>query len=129
MSQRMPRSSHSHNAGLPAHDLKISSRVPHRQGRTAPRGKQSRVLVLSEVPVQSLAQLNAHWYESLFVALAVNQKNEVVEVHILARQAQQLAYPHAGVQRDHGDSVSTGLITADGLPVYKPVDMLRVKRR
>jgi hypothetical protein len=125
----MPRSSHPNNAGLPAHDLKISSRVPHRQGRTTPRGKQSRVFLLGEVTVQNLAKLNAHWYESLFVALAVNQENEVVEVHILARQAQQLAYPHAGIKRDQGDSVRTGLITPDGLPVYKPVNMLRVKRR
>jgi hypothetical protein len=59
----------------------------------------------------------------------VNQKNEVIEVHILARQAQQLAYPHAGVKRNHGDGVRTNLITPDGLPVYKPVDVLRVKRR
>ena len=129
MSQRMPRSSHANNAGLPAHDLKISLRVPHRQRRAVARGKQPRVLLLGEVPVQNLAQLNAHWYESLFVALAMDEKNHVVEVHILARQAQQLAYPKAGIKRNHGDSVRTNLITPDGLPVFKPVDMLRVKRR
>ena len=125
----MPRRPNTSDAGLPAHDLKISLRVPHRQRRAVARGKQPRVLLLGEVPVQNLAQLNAQWYESLFVALAMDEKNHVVEVHILARQAQQLAYPKAGIKRNHGDSVSTGLITADGLPVYKPVDMVRSKRR
>ena len=92
MSQRMPRSPNARNSGLPAHDLKISLRVPNR-GRSAVFGsKDKRVVVFGKVPVKRLAQLNAHWYESLFVALSVNAKNEVVQVHILARDAQQLVY-------------------------------------
>jgi hypothetical protein len=125
----MPRSPNTSDAGLPAHDLKISLRVPRRQYRTAPRGKQPRVLLLGQMPVQHLAQLNAHWYESLFVGLAVNQKNEVVEVHILARQAKQLAYPQAGVKRNQGNGMRTGFVTPDGLPVYKAVNVVRAKRR
>jgi hypothetical protein len=84
--------------------------------------------VFGKVPVQDLAQLNAHWYESLFIAFAVNQKDEVVEVHILAREAEQLAYPQPGVKRDQGDSMGTGFVTADGLPVYKPGNVLWAKR-
>lgn len=129
MSQSMPRSPNAGDASLLAHDLKISLRVPNRQRRAAPSAKQPRVLVIGKVPIQRLAQLNAHWYESLFVALSVNAENEVVEVHILARQAKQLAYPHAGVECDEGDEVRPSLVTPDGLPVYKPADLLRVKRR
>jgi hypothetical protein len=129
MTKRMPRCANTRDAGLPAHDLKISFRIPDGQGRSVTRAKDFRVLVLGKVPVQDLAQLNAHWYESLFVALSVNQKNEVVQVHVLARQAQQLAYPQAGIQSDEGDDVRPSLITPDGLPVYKPVDLLQVERR
>lgn len=129
MTKRMPRTTNTRDAGLPAHDLKISFRVPHRKGRSSSRAKDSRILMLGKMPVQDLAQFNAHWYESLFVALSVNQKNEVVQVHILARQAQQLAYPQAGVEGDKGNGVRPRFVTPDGLPVYKPADLVRAKRR
>jgi hypothetical protein len=59
---------------------------------------------------------------------SVNPQNEVVQVHILAREAKQLAYLKADVQRCKGDDVRPSLITPDGLPVYKPMDLLRGKR-
>ena len=129
MPKRMPRTTTPLNARLPAHDLKISFRVPHRHGRSRPRGKDARMVVLPEIPVQALSQLNAHWYESLFVALSLNAKHEVVEVHILARQAEHLAYPESAVKGDEPHSMRAGLITADGLPVHKRLDVLRAKRR
>jgi hypothetical protein len=85
MTKRMPTRSHTRDAGLPAHDLTISFRVPHRQGRAGFRAKDPRVVVLGKVPVKDLAQLNAHWYESMFIALSLDAKNQVVEVHVLAR--------------------------------------------
>lgn len=45
------------------------------------------------MPVKDLAQPNAHWYELLVVALSVDAENQLVEIHILARKAKQLAYP------------------------------------
>ena len=129
MTKRMPTRSHPRDSGLPTHDLKISFRVPHRQRRAGFGAKDSRVVVLGKMPVKDLAQLNAHWYESLFVALSVNAKDEVVQVHILARQAQQLAYAQAGVQGDKGNRVRPRFVTLDGLPVYKPADLLHAKRR
>ena len=129
MSQRMPRTTHASDAGLPAQDLEISFRVPYTQRGSRYGAKHPRLLMVGHIPKQDLAQLNAHWYESLFVALAVNKKNEVVKVHIFARQAQQLAYPHTGVQRHKGNGVRADLITADGLPVYKFGDLLPAKRR
>jgi len=85
--------------------------------------------MLGKVPVQDLAQPNAHWYESLFVALSVNLKDKIVEVHILARQTQQLTYPHPSIQGHERDGVCPSFVTLDGLPVYKPVDLVRRKRR
>jgi len=52
--------------------------------------KHKAVLMARQVPVQHLAQLNAHWYDSFFIALSFDQKREAVQVHILARQAKQL---------------------------------------
>ena len=76
-----------------------------------------------------MAKLHAHRYESLFVALAVNSENQVVEVHILAREAKQLAYPKTTVEGGDGEDVVSGLVTPDGLPVYYALDLRRAKRR
>ncbi len=65
----------------------------------------------------------------VMLAFSMNAKNEVVQVHILARQAQQLAYPHTGVQGGDGDDLCPRFITPDGLPVYYPLHLLRTKRR
>jgi len=125
----MPTLPNANNAGLLAHDLEITLRVPYRQRRSRAGAKHSRVFVVGEVPVQDLAKLNAHWYEPLFVALSVNAKDEVVKVHIFARQAQQLAYPHSGIQRHKGDGVRAKLVTPDGLPAYQAVNLRHAKRR
>ena len=81
----------------------------------------------SEVPVQDLAKLNAHWYDSLFVALPLDQKSQAVEVHIFARKAQQLVYPKAAIERSQRQSVNTGLIASERLAVYETSDMLRAE--
>jgi hypothetical protein len=105
----MPRTTNTRDAGLPAHDLTISFRIPHRHGAADFGAEHLRELVLGKVPIHDLAQLNAHWYESLFVALSVNQKNEVIQVHVLARQTQHLAYPQAGIQSDEVDDACPSL--------------------
>jgi hypothetical protein len=117
MSQRVPRSPDPNNACLPAHDVKVSFRIVNAKRRSSGSRKKQRVLVLGQVPVQDLAEFNAHWYESLFVALAMNTQNEVVQVHILARKAQQLAYPKSRVQGNQRNGMSPSLITPDGLPL------------
>jgi hypothetical protein len=110
---------------FPHMTLKSRSEFPHGERGAGSGAEDTCLVVLGEVPVQDLAQLNANWYESLFVALTMNAKNEVVEVHVLAREAKQLPYPQAGVQGHKGNGVRPGLITPDGLPVYKPIDLLR----
>jgi len=118
----MPRRSNARNAELPAHDLKISFRIANRNPRARLRGKNQRMRVIGHVPVQHLAQLNAYWYESLFVAFSLNAKNEVVEVHILARAAPQLAYLQSSVQSNEHDGVSARLIPPGGLELDNPFD-------
>ncbi len=96
--------------------LKISLRVPHRNRLSRARGKDARMVVLPEIPMERLSKLNAHWYESLFIALSLNSKNQVVQVHILTRQAQNLAYPQAAVKGRKRHGMRPSFITPDGLP-------------
>ena len=84
--------------------------------------------MLSEVSKQLLAQLNAHRYEAMFVALSFNPKRKVVEIDIHAMKAEQLVHSQAGVKRGKGRNAHSGLITPDGLPVYKLGHVLRGKR-
>jgi hypothetical protein len=85
--------------------------------------------VVGKVAIEALSQLNAHCSESVFVALSLNAQNEIVEVHLLAREAQQLAYAQPGVQGNGSDDVRPSLLTPDGLPLFKPMNLLRAKRR
>jgi hypothetical protein len=90
--------------------------------------RQARVVVLGEVPVKDLAQINAHWYESLFVALSVDPDNHVVEVHVMARQAQNLLNPHPSVKGGNCKRGDARFVTPDGLEVNYPPDVVRRKR-
>jgi hypothetical protein len=42
------------------------------------------MLALGKVTVKQLTQLNAHWYEAVFIALSYNPKRKVLEVNINA---------------------------------------------
>src|SRR5262245_29320909 len=128
MPKSMKRSPDSSNVELPAHDLKITLRVPHRHHRARLRRKDARMLVLGKVPIQRLAELNAHWYEALFVALSLNLEHHVVEVHILARKSQDLIQPKAGIKRNHAGNPDPRFVTPDGLPVRDTFDLLRAER-
>ena len=101
MSQRMKRTPHVHNPKRHAQLLKITEQVSLAQLSALQRAKNQRVVVLGEVSVNDLAKLNAHWYESVLVALSVDPQRKVLKVHIIAKQAHQLVHPQAGVQRRH----------------------------
>ena len=62
-------------------------------------------------------------------SMRAREKNEVVEVHILAREAKQLAYPHAGVKRNRGNDVGMGLITPPKKPRIEQLNGIDQKLR
>lgn len=125
MTQGVKRAANVGDADTGAHLLKITQQVSLRQLRSLLRTKDQRVLMLGEVTVKQLAQLNAHWYEALFVALSYNPKRKVLEIDIHALEAQQLCYAEAGIERRKGKGMKPQIRTLDGFPVYKSADMRR----
>ena len=109
--------------------LEITEQVSLAQLSALQRAKNKRLVVLGEVPVKDLAKLNAHWYESVSIALSVDPQSKVLKVHVVAKQADQFVYPKAGVQRRQGKRVKPCFTTLDGLPVYYPADLVRAERR
>jgi hypothetical protein len=105
------------NADTFAKKFEITAQIPLSRLRAVARGKQKSVLVLAQVPIQKLAQLNAHWYESMLVSLTFDPKDKVFKVHVSASQAQQLTYAKAGVQRGKRRGLRPLFVTPDGLPV------------
>src|SRR5687767_14770409 len=87
--KRMERATYTSDAELAAYSLKITKSVPFRKLTAFLRAKDKVMLMAGKVPVQDLAKLNAHWYDSLFVALSYDTKRQAVQIHILAREAQQ----------------------------------------
>ena len=111
MAQRVKRAAYTSNAELAAYGLKITKDIPLGNLAALLGAKDQTVLVAGQVPVEDLAQLNAHWYESLFVSLSFDPKHEVVKIHVTARQAQQLVYSKAGIQRSQGKGMKSHIGT------------------
>ena len=128
MTTRMKRTPHAGNAEGSAQFLKISKKISLRKLRALESAEEKRMVVLGEIPVKDLAQLNAHWYESVLVALSFDPKREILEVNIIAKQTEQLLHSEPSIERGKDDGVEPRIRTPDGLPVYKPLDLLRRKR-
>jgi hypothetical protein len=107
-----------------AHAFEVSLRVPHRYGGSGCCREQARRLVFGEVPVERLAKLKADWHESLLVAFAIDPQNEVIDVHILASEAQQLVYPKASVKRSEADHVNARFIPTDRPELHYSIHLL-----
>ena len=129
MTKSVKTTAHAGNSELPAPDLEITMKTPLSRLRAAARAKDPRELVFGKLPIKNLAALNAHWYESLFVSLAVDPKSQVVKVHIRAQQVQKLLYAKPGVQRRKGKRLHPQLVTPDGLSVDYAPALFRRKRR
>jgi hypothetical protein len=128
MTERVHGATYTANPELFAHELEITKDVRLQKISALLRAKDEVMLVAGKVPIQGLAKLNAHWYESLLITLSVDQKRQRLKVHILAREAQQLVNPKAGIKRGKDEGLEPRFITPDGLPVYEPMDLLRAKR-
>jgi hypothetical protein len=83
--------------------------------------------VLGQITKQQLAELNAHWSESVLVSLSVDPKHQVVEVHIRAAQVEKLLNPHPAIKVGKGRNSRPHFTTPDGLPVYYSGDRLTGK--
>jgi hypothetical protein len=117
----MERNSNAGNAEPGAQQLKITRKIPLGRARAACRGKHP----VGQVTKKQLAQLDSHWYETMYISLAVDPEKQVVEVHIRAPQAQQLLHPHTCIKGCQCGQPGARFVTPDGLPVYYPVDLFR----
>src|SRR5439155_9655902 len=99
MTKRVKAGSHSNNTKPFAYDLKITKKISLSDLSAMLRTKDKTVAVGGEMTVKELAQLNAHWYESLLIALSFDKKRKRVEIHLFARKTQQLLNPHSGIKR------------------------------
>jgi hypothetical protein len=99
MPQGMKTAAYTTNASTPAYDFEITTYIPLRKLAALLSAKDEPVLMAGEVSIEDLAKLNAHWYESLFITFSIDKKSQGLKVHILAREAQQLVYPHSRIKR------------------------------
>jgi hypothetical protein len=127
MTTRMQRTTHTRNADLLAHDFEVTKHVSLAEFAAITTTKDQRVFVWGKMTPKQLAKLNAHWYESLFIALSFNLKRQVVKIHVLARQCQKLLYPEAGIKSRERKGMQARLRSPDGLPVYQSGQLLRAK--
>ena len=80
MTKRVKAGSHSNNPKPFAYDLKITKKISLSDLSAMLRTKDKTVAVGGEMTVKELAQLNAHWYESLLIALSFDKKRKRVEI-------------------------------------------------
>lgn len=55
-------------------------------------------VMLGKISIQRLPQLNAHWHQSVLVALADDPKEKIIQIDISAAKAEQLIYPKASIK-------------------------------
>lgn len=83
--------------------------------------------MLEEIAEQGLSKLNAHRYESVLVAFTADLEAEVVEIHIRARQAQELLYLRAGIGDGERKRMQPFLRTFDRFECISPLMCSAVK--
>jgi hypothetical protein len=127
LTKSMKRTANAGGGGASAEDFEITAKVPLRRLTAIARRKDQCMFVVAQMPVQNLAQLNAHWHEAMLVSLSFDPKHQVFQIHVRTHQAKQLAYPQAGIQGRKGRGVRPRFITPDGLPVHYPRNLLRSK--
>ncbi len=127
MTKRMKRTANAGKPNLAAHDVEITAGIPLAKLRALARAKQPVQLVLGKVPIQQLAELNAHWYESELIALSFYPKRQSIQIYVRAKEAEQLMYPQSGIKRNHRGKVNARVVTPDEFPVYYPLDLLRAE--
>jgi hypothetical protein len=108
-----------------AYDSEVTQYIPLGELEAILGTEDETLFVGGQVPIEDLAKLNAHWYESMFVALSFDKKRKIVKLHVVARQAQQLVNPKTGVGRGKAKGFKPRFVTPDGLPVYYPKDLFR----
>ncbi len=127
MSERMEGTTRSSNTQPLTDGFQVTVKVSLQQLIALAGAEDQGELVLGQMSEHDLAKLNAHWYESLLVSLAFDREAQAFKINIRASQTEQLLYPHTGIDGGENESIKPSLRTPDGLPVYKPRDLLRAE--
>ena len=128
MPQSMEGTANTYDAQFFTADLEITQEISLGELIAVASAKDDGMFLQGQVPVEQLAELNAHWYKSVLIALSFDPKHQVFKVHILARKTEQLVHSQTGVQGGKGRNAHSGLVTSDGLPVYEFAYVIRGKR-
>jgi hypothetical protein len=129
MSTRMKRAPDAGDSQQSSQFLKVTKQIPLAQLLALKGAENEAIFVAGEMSVESLARLNAHWYESFFVALSLDPQAEVVKIHIIAKKAEQFVQPQPGIESREDNGPQAHSRTLDGFVIHQPLDVLKAKRR